>query len=296
MPHASGGGSFGGGFYGGPLHSINGRRYRYLPGSKIRLDDPNNGTDNYINALSKAKKAFRNSMIATTIIAVLVIGLLILGTSPYMAVTAISAYPYKPVINDDAGVIKNSGDLEKAMNDYSSLTGICPVIYTVYEESWKDNYHGVLEDYALNRYLQNFSDESRFVIVLSVPESEAKAFSEGSGQITNFKLGAAQGNYTDRLLTTSVYNRFKKVFENDIKKGYLGEDALEHAFKFAYDNAYNKINPSAARQVLNLLIAYHPLVIAIVVFAIVYIVMIRRFIKEKKAGCEVVQRSDPRFA
>ena len=62
-------------------------------------------------------------------------------------------------------------------------------------------------------------------------------------------------------------------------------DALEKAFRFAISNAKNKLDNSAGSKLLTLL-DNTPLMIAWIVFLAIFIIIIRKYVKERKAGCE----------
>ena len=48
-------------------------------------------------------------------------------------------YLDKPAVYDEIDVIKDDDALLKVLDEYQELTGICPVIYTTYNEQWDRN-------------------------------------------------------------------------------------------------------------------------------------------------------------
>ena len=238
MPHVSGGGSLGGGGFnanniGNVIHGTN---YHY-GNSGIKLEDPNDGSDRYLGkaTLAKAKKAFVRSMVITAVLAI-VLTVFLMIAFPLSAEKLAASENAKPLICDNADIIANEEKLLETLNEYHTLTGITPVIYTVYEEEWKTGDTSNFSEYAMEKYSDTASDETYFVIVYSVPKDEAGA-------------------------------------------------ALEKAFRFAISNAENKLDHSAGSKILTLL-DNTPLMVAWIVFLVIFIVIIRKYVKERKAGCE----------
>ncbi len=285
MPHASGGGSFGGG---GFRSGYYGRAFlgtRYYAGSRIRKDNPNDGTDRYLGSASLAKtnKNFARSIVITTIIALFVNFFLSVGFK--LSATKLDSSEYLlPVISDDAGVIADKTELDGLLSEYRELTGIVPVVYTVYEEDWKATGANSLSQYALYKYMALTSDERHFVIVCSVPKDKtSKAY----------KIAAAQGNETDNIITTAMYWKFLGTFKLGTLKGDDPGKALCSALNFAVKDANVKLNPTLGNKILTLFDNI-PLMISLLAFLVIYIVLITRYVKERKAGFETL-RNDPRL-
>ena len=70
-------------------------------------------------------------------------------------------------------VIDNEADLEDVLEEFNDMTGICPVIYTVYTEEY-DRRYADLESYAYDYYVDNWSDEQHYLIVYAIPEDQAE--------------------------------------------------------------------------------------------------------------------------
>lgn len=288
MPHVSGGGGgrSGGVRYGhyGYFGELGPGR-KYYAGSRIRLNDPNDGTDRYLGSASLAKtnKKFARSIVMTTVFAICVNLLCCIGFKPYAAKLEHSEY-LQPVIIDDAGVIADENELAGLLYGYREFTGIVPAVYTVYEEDWKATGADSLSQYALYKYMALTSDERHFVIVCSVPKDKtSKAY----------KIAAAQGNETDDIITTAMYWKFIGTVKLGTLKGDDPGKALCSAFGFAVKDANVKLNPTLGNMILTMFDNI-PLMISLLVFLVIYIVVITRYVKERKAGFETL-RDDPRL-
>ena len=296
MPHGSGGfsGGGGGGFRGfrGGYSSLR-RGKRYIAGSRIHLYDPNDGTDRYLGtaSLANTNKNFARTITVTTILAVILSCILSLGFK--LSANKLTTNPsIEPVINDYAGVIADKDILMDTLNEYRELTGIVPVVYTVYDEDWKTSNTGKLSGYAMEKYLATADDEFHFVVVYSVPKNDTAAVNGGLKGASN-RISAVQGNYTDPILTTAMYWKFICVVKLGRLKGEDPGKAINDAFKFAIKDANIKLNPTAGNKILTLSDNI-PLMINLLVFLVIYIVEITRYVRERKAGYEML-RNDPRF-
>lgn len=285
MPHASGGGSFGGGGFRSGCYGRVFLGTRYYAGSRIRKDDPNDGTDRYLGSASLAKtnKNFARSIVITTIIALFVNFFLVVGFK--LSTTKLESSEFmESVISDDAGVIADKTELDGLLNEYRELTGIVPVVYTVYEEDWKATGANSLSQYALYKYMALTSDELHFVIVYSVPKDNTSNAN---------KIAAVQGNETDDIITTAMYWKFLGTVKLGTLKGDDPGKALCSAFSFAVKDANVKLNPTLGNKLLTLFDNI-PLMISLLAFLVIYIVLITRYVKERKAGFEKL-RNDPRL-
>ena len=116
MPHVSGGG---GGRSGrlvyGPW-ARPGVGGKFYAGSRIHLNDPNDGTDRYLGSASlvKTNKNFARSIVITTIIALFVN--FFLGMGLKLSTTKLESSEFmESVISDDAGVIADKTELDGLM-------------------------------------------------------------------------------------------------------------------------------------------------------------------------------------
>lgn len=287
MPHVSGGGSFGGGGFNANNigNVIHGTKY-YYEDSGNRIEDPNDGSDRYLGktSLAKAKKAFVRSMVITAVLAI-VLTVFLMIAFPLSAEKLAASESAKPVICDNANIIADEEKLLGTLNEYRTLTGITPVIYTVYEEEWKTGDTSSFSEYAMKQYSNSASDETYFVIVYSVPKDEAGAIANGGIKNVTNKVRTVQGDLTYPILRAPTQWKFNGVLKFNSLTGANPGDALEKAFRFAISNAKNKLDNSAGSKLLTLL-DNTPLMIAWIVFLAIFIIIIRKYVKEKKAGCE----------
>ena len=295
MPHVSGGGSLGvGGFNANNIGNvIRGTKY-YYGDSGNRIEDPNDGSDRYLgkSTLAKAKKAFVRSMVITAVLAI-VLTVFLMIAFPLSAEKLAASENAKPMICDNADIIANEEKLLETLNEYHTLTGITPLIYTVYEEEWKTGDTSNFSEYAMEKYSNTASDETYFVIVYSVPKDEAGAAANGGIKNVTNKIRTVQGDLTYPILRAPTQWKFNGVLKYNSLTGANPGDALEKAFRFAIGNAKNKLDHSAGSKILTLL-DNTPLMIAWIVFLVIFIVIIRKYVKERKAGCEQL-RSDKRI-
>ena len=295
MPHVSGGGSLGGGGFNANNigNVIHGTKY-YYGDSGNRIEDPNDGSDRYLGkaTLAKAKKAFVRSMVITAVLAI-VLTVFLMIAFPLSAEKLAASENAKPLICDNADIIANEEKLLETLNEYHTLTGITPVIYTVYEEEWKTGDTSNFSEYAMEKYSDTASDETYFVIVYSVPKDEAGAAANGGIKNVTNKIRTVQGDLTYPILRAPTQWKFNGVLKFNSLTGANPGDALEKAFRFATGNAKNKLDHSAGSKILTLL-DNTPLMIAWIVFLVIFIVIIRKYVKERKAGCEQL-RSDKRI-
>ena len=287
MPHVSGGGSFGGGGFnfnniGNVIH---GTKY-YYGDSGNRIEDPNDGSDRYLGkaTLAKAKKTFVRSMAITAVLTI-VLTVFLMIAFPLNAEKLDTSESAKPAICDNAGIIADEEKLLGTLNEYRALTGITPVIYTVYEEEWRTADTSNFSEYAMEKYSDTASDETYFVLVYSVPKDEAGAAANGGIKNVAIKVRTVQGDLTYPILRAPTQWKFSAVLKYNSLTGSKPGDALEKAFRFAIDNAKNKLEHSAGSKILTLL-DNTPLMIAWIVFLVIFIVIIRKYVKERKAGYE----------
>ena len=289
MPHASGGGSFGSGGLSSGFNSsnignvIHGTKY-YYGDSGNRIEDPNDGSDRYLGktSLAKAKKAFVRSMVITAVLAIILTVFLSIAF-PLSAEKLDASESAKPVICDNANIIADEEKLLGTLNEYRTLTGITPMIYTVYEEEWKTGDTSNFSEYAMEQYSNSASDETYFVIVYSVPKDEAGAAANGGIKNVTNKVRTVQGDLTYPILRAPTQWKFNGVLKLNSLTGVNPGDALEKSFRFAISNAKNKLDNSAGSKLLTLL-DNTPLMIAWIVFLVIFIIIIRKYVKEKKAG------------
>ena len=229
MPHSSGGGSHGGGSHGGhgghggssartrtssrPFHHS--RRYVYYRNNQPR----------YFYAGSDFKPGFSISQI------LVLIPFIIMGI--YMLVQAIPHVPkysdHSIVIKDEINVISDEKGVMSELKAFQKKTGITPAVITISNEEWMNGYYS-LENYAYDRYLEEFDDEMHWLIVYSQPEAN-------TGKREYWYWEGMQGDNTDSVLTQSDVSSFNSSFTfylDDEMKSF--DDALKKSLGYLTEN------------------------------------------------------------
>ena len=288
MPHSGGGGSSGGGFHSGSSGSSNHVSSHYFPGARrYRKYYTDGRPDEYVYANSKPSKTSLSSLIVITVmglIFILAAGFAVYSDKPRFLVPK---YSDDPAIHDLIGAIEDRKELLELMKTYNKATGICPVIYTVFDEEWNRDYEN-LEKYAYDKYVSNFSDEQHYLIVYSVPVKAAEVGPDGILTSSEFKWESMLGDETDLILTESVSNKIGKAIQNDLKAGKGPGKAFVSGFKVAITSAENKLNPSPARAVVNLVSGSIPLLLILAIFIPLIILMFKSYKKDLAMNIEEV--------
>ena len=289
MPHSSGGGSSGGGFHsGGSSGSSNHISSHYFPGARrYRRYYSDGRPDEYVYANSKPGK----TGIASLVIVALM-GLIFIAASGFAAFSdrpkfLTPKYSDDPAIHDTVGVFEDEEELLELMKKYNKTTGICPVIFTVFDEEWNRDYPS-LEKYAFDKYVSNFKDEQHFVFVYSIPAGDAKFNPGGLVTSTEFKWEAIQGDETDNLLTESVFRRIGKAIQNDLEAGKGPQAAFVSGFKTAITNAENMLKPGSPKRIFSAVRGSMPLVICLAIFIPMFILMFKSYKKDLAMTVEEV--------
>ena len=267
MPHSSGGGSHGGGSHGGGSQGSSGPRVSrsYYPGARRYLrHHRNSGLDEYVYASSKPRRANLSSIIILIIFfAIFALGI---GASTFNDMPKrLNGLYDNPAVHDDIDVIKDDEALTQTLKDYYVLTGICPVVYTVYDEQWSsrnpnlDVIYEDLETYTYFKYVDNFEDEKHFVIVYSVPMEGQELYEQGKIDVPDYSWEAVQGDDTDPIITESMFRKFSNIVQVNLEKGRDPGKAFEAAFEYAFENAESKLNPSVGSWIANSLSSMFPL-------------------------------------
>ena len=289
MPHSSGGGSSGGGFHsGGSSGSSNHISSHYFPGARrYRRYYSDGRPDEYVYANSKPGKTSIGALVFIAVMGLIFIsacGFSVFSERPKFLVPK---YSDDPAIYDDVGVFENSGELLELMKKYNKTTGICPVIYTVFDEEWNNDYAN-LEKYAFDKYVSNFKDEQHFVFVYSIPAGDAKFNPGGLVTSSEFKWEAIQGDETDNLLTESVFRKIGNAIQNDLEAGKGPQAAFASGFKTAITNAENMLNPASPKRIFKTVTSCFPLLICIAIFVPMFIFTFKSYKKDLAMTVEEV--------
>ncbi len=291
MPHSSGGGSSGGGFHGGSSSgNSNHISTHYYPGARrFRRHYTDGRTDDYIYARSKPGKTG-----ISTLVIIAIMGAIFIMATGFSAFSdapkfIVPKYRDDPAVHDVANVMteEEENELQAQIRIYNQTTGICPVIYTTYDEEWNREYEN-LEKFTYDKYVSNFSDEQHFVIVYSIPVNDA-VFTPGSVVTSKeFKWEAVQGDETDPIITESAFRRFGKVIQKDLEAGKGPGTAFIDGFETANVNAENMLNPTSPSRIFKLFTGSIPLLITLGFFIPVFILMLKTYKKDKAMTYEEV--------
>lgn len=287
MPHSSGGGSSGGGFHsGGSSGSSNHISTHYYPGARrYRRFYSDGRPDEYVYASSKPGKTSLTVVIVVALFGLICIGLGGFGVFSTRPRFIVPKYSDDPAIHDVAGVLDNKEELLELMKKYNMTTGICPVIYTTFDEEWNRDYEK-LQKFTYDKYVSNFKDEQHFVIVYSIPAKSA-VFNPG-GLVTSkeFKWEACQGDETDNLITEKVFRKFGTTIQKDLEAGKGPGRSFVSGFKYALSDAEKKLNPTFSKRIINVLFGSLPLVITAGFFVLVFVLVFRSYRKDKAMNYE----------
>lgn len=284
MPHVSGGGSSGGGFHGG----FSGRGFRnissgnklysnqWFAGSRIYLKHYGDGrSDEYVYANLMPRKTGLAPVIVLSLLGALFLPMM--GRSVYEVCPKkiVPAETDMPKVYDGINVIENDDALEQTLTEYQDLTGICPVVYTVYKESYDD----LLTNYTMTLYRNSFKDEHHFVIVYSVSEADTVLVQEGKLDRPYFNWAAIQGDDTDPYITKEMFNTFGGMIQEGFEKGDDPGVVLNSAFRFAIEDAKN----GGAKRFTGVLVAFLPIVAVGAIFILILTILFRRYLKDNQA-------------
>ena len=289
MPHSSGGGSHGGGSHGGSGGSSGPRiSSSYFPGARRYVKHYHSGApDQYIYASSKPKKSSLSGFIAVTVMGVIFTGLSGLAIINDIPGRMKTVYSDAPMVYDDIDVIKDDDALLKELKAYNDLTGICPVVYTTYDEAWNDTYTD-LESFTYNKYLDEFNDEQRWIFIYSIPEYQIEGVHDGSVKVADYAWEAVQGDETDALITESMFKKFADSVQDDLEAGKDPGTAFGKAFEYAYDYAYSKLDPRSVSRIFSIFESCFPVLFVAGFFAIVAVLMYKSYKNDKDIEYEEV--------
>lgn len=262
MPHSSGGGSHGGGSHGGSHGgggggggSSSATRSSYFLGARHRYVYYRRGRPYYAYSVydeNDFKKSLKGQTIGSIISFIFLIPFVLVPLSIFSAIL-----PPKPlemnyakteiVIEDTIDVIDNEKELYATLEAFQDKTGITPYIYTIPNSEWLEH-HSSLEDYAYEYYVNQFKDESHWLLVY------AQDGPDEGGYVDWFWEGM-QGNDTDKILTEKITG----AFNEELHKNFLIKDvSVGEAFVNAFDNINPKLMKSsgAGSAILFILVWY----------------------------------------
>ena len=287
MPHSGGGGSHGGGSHGGSHGGGSSSRTSrtYFPGARRYRRHYNDGRpDEYIYSNSRPQKTGLSGIIAMLLFAGIFSGAMffsIRSTTP----KKLSEQYDRPdsYVIDSIDVIDNEADLEDVLEEFNDMTGICPVIYTVYTEEY-DRRYADLESYAYDYYVDNWSDEQHYLIVYAIPEDQADAFRSGELQVPDYYYEIMMGNDTDAIISESIEENIVSELHDRFERGESLDRVFTKTFESLIDRAESRLNNSkgvSARMFI-------PIVVVLLFFALPLFAMIKSYIKDKHVEIEEV--------
>ncbi|MCR5616664.1 MAG: hypothetical protein K6F83_00050 [Clostridiales bacterium] len=288
MPHSGGGGSHGGGSHGGGSHGGSGSgsssrtSKTYFPGAtRYRRHYYDGRDDEYFYSDAVPRKGGLSGIIILLSFAALFMAFLVPGTykkSP-QKLEENYARPASRII-DNIDIIDNDSSLEKALEEYNDITGICPVVYTMYVEDYKDSYAD-LETFAYVKYLELFSDERHYLFVYAIPEGQAEDFRSGALKVPDYYWESMIGDDTDALYNEHAFVRkVQKGLEAGEKPGEVFEDAIRKMSEYDKDLVSKKF-----RLQISGIVRF---VLVLGFFVVPLVFMIRNFRKEKDFEYEAV--------
>ena len=291
MPHSSGGGSHGGGFHGGGSHGgSSGNRVstHYFAGARrYRKHHRRTGVDEYVYATAKPSKVRLSSVIIVGIMCSVFSSAFFASGENSLPQRLREKYSDIPAVYDDIEVISDEDTLISTLKDYNAITGICPVIYTVYDEDWTGMYAD-LESYTFDTYVNNYSDEQHFVIVYSIPEIQAGAFKDGTLEVPDYSWEAVQGDETDQLISEGMFRRFGNQVQASLEAGSDPGEAFNDAFILAKSSAEGQLRKGTPQRIMKVVSSLMPVLIVGGFFAFFMFMTIRQYIRDRDVEYEEV--------
>ena len=298
MPHSSGGGSHGGGSHshGGSHGGSNNRvsNHYFYGARRYRRHHRKSGIDEYVYANRKPQKGGLSGIIALGIFGVIFTFIIGAGTHSSLPKRLNGSVMYVPAVYDDAGLIDNDEELTATLTEYYSVTGICPVIYTVFDEDWNGmdpastESYADLESYAFCTYTDNFIDEQHFVIVYSIPEDQAEPLRNGEITVPDFSWEAVQGDETDPIITEGFFRFWARRLQNDFESGMGTGEAFDKAFKMAISSAEDTLKPFTLGNIFKIIRSAFPVLFVGAILIAMLVLSIKRYIRDKDVEYEEV--------
>ena len=259
-------------------HMFYGKTLLYDVRSKNLDSMANDGTDLYVDKGHKHIFVTLASIFAVGIVAVVItfmVGLSLNSLTPLKR-----SSPNAAVLNDNAMLMDNDVAVNKQLSEFQSVTGICPLVYTVYEDDWQKTCSS-LNLYA--EYLSSYGsdDFDQIVVVISISRSEAELLKQG--QIPQYDIAVYRDQNTNAIFNTWVLWRFKSIIKESLRRGEGFGTAVTNAFGYATSDADKRMNPTTTRRAVNLGLAFLPMLITMIIFTVVFIRTIVRYVKDKKS-------------
>lgn len=262
-------------------------RYYHVAGRQLD-EKTNDGTDDFVNIQGNDEKTTFGSIIAVGIVAIAITSLVCIAVRPKAAEKLYSGN-LAAAVYDEADIIGNDQSLSATLDEYLANTGICPVVYTVYDEEWKSEYDD-LQTYALHVYADNYSDLQHFVVVCSIPENEAKLINQGEAVEAHYEVFAINGPGTNAFISESDLTRFCDHLSADLNNGSEPSAAFEGAFRKAINDADSKLHPYKG-GFGKIFLTFLPVLIVTIIFVMVLVIVSRKYKRDRVALKESVSRA-----
>jgi len=278
MPHSSGGGSHGGGSHGG--HGGSGRSAtrtsnRYYPGARA-FCYYRHGTPRYVYSDvdltdPKVMKAQRGAqlfglVIIGIFIAVLALCLVSEITNP-TKLDGTSSYSVAVFDNAEIFTDEEESAIISSLNAFKQETGITPAVMTVYNDAWKSRY-GSLENFAYDAYVNNFNDETHWLIVYSQPY-------EPEADFVDWYWEGMQGDETDGIINGVKLDRF-----NSNMQKYLTQ-STSYAVSQAICAAFDGLTPNIMTREVDfggiLPLGFFLLIMIVIAISIIFTVFVKGY-------------------
>lgn len=288
MPHSGGGGSHGGGSHGGSHGGSSSRTsHTYFPGARrYRRHYSDGRPDEYFYTNGRPQKVTISSIAFIGVFGVIFTSLMGIGLGTTIPKKLHEEYDRPDTrVYDTAGVIADEDELEEVLEEYNDTTGICPIIYTIYSEEYQSHY-GNLEDYAYDKYVDNYSDEQHYLVVYAIPEDQVEPFLTRELEVPDFAFEVMMGDETDPIMTESLENTFVRNVQRNLDNGCEVGETFTEIFKVVEKECDKAINsPVKIRTFL-------PLIIVAAFFILPIFFMIKQYSKDKNMEFEEVPLAD----
>lgn len=254
-------------------------RYYHVAGRQ--LDEmTNDGTEYYLEEKSRHARTVLASVIAVSIVVTVLTGMICLSATSLTPLKLDSNS--QPAVKDNADIIVNDDSLQTKLDEYMDCSGICPVVLTVYDEDWKEDFRE-LSDYAISLNSSAFSEQKYLIIACSISKRDAANLVQGQ-PVSGYDVVVLRGKNTEEIVTLSVKSKIRNTIKKDLKNGKDLDVALSDALDLAISDADSRINPTTDRRWMNLIVGILPVPIVIIISVIAVIVTIKKFRSDKNVG------------
>ena len=308
MPHSGGGGSHGGGHHGGSHRSSGGSRggsrprlsRTYFQGARhFRKRYLNGKVEDYYSTEIPVKESL-SSLIFISIF----FGAIFLLVYLVIFITALSEglnlgsnklrenydRPQSRII-DQIDILENKDELEEELLKYNDLTGICPIVMTMYTDDYmyytsKSDYvaYNRLEKYAYDKYLEMFDDERHYLLIYAIPRDQASDYRTGRIEVPDFSWEIMVGDDTDRFYSEDV---FVGYIHSELEKGLAPEDVFTKGFEKLVKHAQSIIDKPFYEQSM-----FMGFVTIDLVFVVICSLMTIPVILDTRYRYELVEKTD----